>query len=204
MNEFLNVMRAQGSFTQAQRTPLYEGIITSYDPSNATAIVNLLPDNTGKLLTAPVDVSTGYIGLNAAPKLGDKVVVGFINDNINLGVILGFLYNDEDAPPPTPSGEWWIINQASGSYIKIKNNGEIDINGQLKLNLNTPELNVVVTGNCNVNAQNLTANISNNANITAVSASVSCPDIKLGQPDSPDLKPIMLSDSSPSQNVQAT
>lgn len=52
-----------------------------------------------------VAIATQHIGLTNAPNVGNLVLVGFINGNINAPVILGRLYNDEDMPPVNNTGE---------------------------------------------------------------------------------------------------
>jgi hypothetical protein len=39
-------------------------------------------------------------------------------------------WSDKAAPPPTPSGEFWLIHQ-SGSFIKLQNDGTIQVKGDL-------------------------------------------------------------------------
>lgn len=46
-----------------------------------------------------VPVSTQCIGLVEIPRIGDLVLLAFINGDINAPVIIGRLYNDEDRPP---------------------------------------------------------------------------------------------------------
>jgi hypothetical protein len=35
-------------------------------------------------------------------------------------------YNDEDKPPPCPSGEFWLVHQA-GSMLKFHNDGSVEL-----------------------------------------------------------------------------
>jgi phage baseplate assembly protein gpV len=46
-----------------------------------------------------VPVATQHIGLANIPKVGDLVLLSFINGNINAPIVIGRLYNDEDRPP---------------------------------------------------------------------------------------------------------
>jgi uncharacterized protein involved in type VI secretion and phage assembly len=46
-----------------------------------------------------VPISTQCIGLAGVPRVGDLVMIVFINGDINAPIIAGRLYNDEDRPP---------------------------------------------------------------------------------------------------------
>lgn len=46
-----------------------------------------------------VQITTQCIGLVGIPRVGDLVLVVFINGDINAPVVVGRLYNDEDRPP---------------------------------------------------------------------------------------------------------
>jgi hypothetical protein len=52
-----------------------------------------------------VPVATQHIGLANIPHVGDLVLVTFVNGDINLPVIIGRLYNDEDRPPTSREEE---------------------------------------------------------------------------------------------------
>lgn len=46
-----------------------------------------------------VQIATQIIGLAAPPRVGDLVLVAFVNGDINMPIVIGRLYNDEDRPP---------------------------------------------------------------------------------------------------------
>jgi uncharacterized protein involved in type VI secretion and phage assembly len=52
-----------------------------------------------------VPVATQHVGLANTPHVGDLVLVTFVNGDINLPVIIGRLYNDEDRPPASREEE---------------------------------------------------------------------------------------------------
>jgi len=52
-----------------------------------------------------IPIATAHIGLVQVPNVGDLVILGFVNGNINAPVVLGRLYNDEDRPPVNDAGE---------------------------------------------------------------------------------------------------
>lgn len=46
-----------------------------------------------------VQITTPIIGLAEPPRVGDLVLVTFVNGDINMPIVIGRLYNDEDRPP---------------------------------------------------------------------------------------------------------
>jgi uncharacterized protein involved in type VI secretion and phage assembly len=52
-----------------------------------------------------VPVAAQHIGLANIPHVGDLVLITFVNGDINLPVIIGRLYNDEDRPPTSREEE---------------------------------------------------------------------------------------------------
>lgn len=46
-----------------------------------------------------VQIATQIVGLVAPPRVGDLVLVAFVNGDINMPIVIGRLYNDEDRPP---------------------------------------------------------------------------------------------------------
>jgi uncharacterized protein involved in type VI secretion and phage assembly len=46
-----------------------------------------------------VQIATQVIGLAAPPRVGDLVLVAFVNGDVNMPIVIGRLYNDEDRPP---------------------------------------------------------------------------------------------------------
>ena len=46
-----------------------------------------------------VPIATQCIGLVGIPRVGDLVLIAFINGDINAPIVIGRLYNDEDRPP---------------------------------------------------------------------------------------------------------
>ena len=46
-----------------------------------------------------VQITTPIIGLAEPPRVGDLVLITFVNGDINMPIVIGRLYNDEDRPP---------------------------------------------------------------------------------------------------------
>lgn len=64
-----------------------------------------------------VPVAAGRIGLSAAPRVGDTVVVAFVGGDLNGPVVLGSLYDDQRHPPQAEPDEvvYQVPDDASGS-----------------------------------------------------------------------------------------
>jgi uncharacterized protein involved in type VI secretion and phage assembly len=79
------------------------GIVTSIFPHSSASDkdnyeCNVRLKNT-ELELRKVPIATQCIGLAGIPKVGDLVVIVFINGDINAPIVAGRLYNDEDRPP---------------------------------------------------------------------------------------------------------
>lgn len=59
----------------------------------------------GELELRKVPIATQCIGLVGIPRIGDLVLLAFINGDINAPIVIGRLYNDEDRPPPNNAEE---------------------------------------------------------------------------------------------------
>lgn len=63
-----------------------------------------------------VPVATGRVGLSAAPRVGDTVVVAFVGGDLNGPVVIGSLYDDQRHPPQADPDEvvYAVPDDASG------------------------------------------------------------------------------------------
>jgi phage gp45-like len=52
-----------------------------------------------------VPVATGRVGLSAAPRVGDTVVVAFVSGDLNGPVVIGSLHDDQRHPPKAAADE---------------------------------------------------------------------------------------------------
>ena len=57
------------------------------------------------IVLSQVPVATERIGSASIPKVGELVLVQFLNGDVNAPVIVGRLYNDDDRPPPNDDGQ---------------------------------------------------------------------------------------------------
>ena len=79
------------------------GIVTSIFPHSSTSDkdnyeCNVRLKNTDVELRK-VPIATQTIGLAGIPRVGDLVLLVFLNGDINAPIVAGRLYNDEDRPP---------------------------------------------------------------------------------------------------------
>ena len=131
MDRFLNALKGQGANQdQASGMPRF-GIVTSVDPSTATARVTLQPEGvlTGWLPLLTPWVGNGW-GLVCPPSPGDQVLVIPQEGDAEHGLILGTTWSGQTAPPAAPAGEFWLVHQ-SGSFLKLQNDGTIQVKGDL-------------------------------------------------------------------------
>jgi phage baseplate assembly protein gpV len=91
-----------------------------------------------------VPVVTQHIGLANIPNVGDLVVVGFINGDLNAPVILGRLYNNEDAPPQNDVGQL-ILTKLSSLSISLNSGTKIEIDADGNIKVEAPG-NVTING----------------------------------------------------------
>lgn len=134
MQRLLNALKAQASaLDHAQGQPRF-GTVTSVDPAAATARVMLQPEGvlTGWLPVLSPWIGAGW-GLSCPPSPGDQVLVLPQEGDAEHGVIVGRGFSDAQRPPPAPAGELWLVHQ-SGSFVKLQNDGTIQINGDLHVN----------------------------------------------------------------------
>lgn len=127
------------------------GLITSYDAKNYCAKVSIQPDGveTGFLPIFTPWVGNGW-GMFCPPTAGDMVLVLFQEGSFEAGLIVLAAYNDADRPLTVSPGEFWLVH-STGSFIKLKNDGSININTNQNLSVTcSGTTNINSTGNVNV------------------------------------------------------
>jgi uncharacterized protein involved in type VI secretion and phage assembly len=83
--------------------PMELGVVTSIFPHSGNSDKDNYECNVKlknrDLELRKVPIATQGIGLAYAPRVGDLVLVGFVEGDINSPIMLGRLYNDKDRPP---------------------------------------------------------------------------------------------------------
>lgn len=135
MRGLLNVMKLHAQHHAVQLSINRVGTVTSYDPGNYAAKVQLLPEavETGWLPVMSTWVGNGW-GLFAPPTPGDLVDVQFIDGDIGQGLVSLRYFYDSARPLNVPSGEFWLVHK-SGAYLKLTNDGKVSINAAAEIDV---------------------------------------------------------------------
>ena len=64
------------------------------------------------------------------PNPGDQVLLVPQEGDVEQSVIVGRSFSNQQMPPIAPSGEFWLVHQ-SGSFLKLCNDGTIQMSGDL-------------------------------------------------------------------------
>jgi len=133
MDRLLNSLRAQSSaLDQSLAQPRF-AVVSSVDPTTATARVTLQPEGvlSGWLPVLSPWTGAGW-GMCAPPGPGDQVLVLAQEGNAEHGVIVGRAFSLTQQPPSAPAGELWLVH-SSGSSIKLLNSGTVAISGPVTI-----------------------------------------------------------------------
>jgi hypothetical protein len=105
--------------------------ITSFNSVDYTARVLLQPENTVTGWLPVLSPWTGSTwGMVCPLAAGDQVFVIPQEGDAQHGVIVGRAYSKLSPPPPSATGELWLVH-ASGSCLKLKSDGTIAITGDV-------------------------------------------------------------------------
>lgn len=107
-----------------------EGLVSSYDPDAGAVKVRLQPEDieTGWCPIQLLMAGAGF-GVYAGPAVGDLALILFAEGDVDHGICVGFLPNDEDRPPRVESGELHLIHK-DGAHLKFLNDGTIVSKGR--------------------------------------------------------------------------
>lgn len=144
MEHILNQMRQEAARAVSGRMHVTLAMVKSYDPNNYAVKALLWPEEleTGWLPVASAWVGNQW-GLFLPPAIGDMVAVYFIEGALEAGFVGPAFFNVQQRPLTVPNGEAWLVHQ-SGSFLKLRNDGSVEVNATAGLN---------VTGNVNVTGQ---------------------------------------------------
>ena len=133
MDRFLNALKSQaGALDQGLAQPRF-GTVTSVDPISATARVLLQPEAvlSGWLPVLSPWTGAGW-GMSCPPSPGDQVLILAQEGDSEHGVIVGRAFSAVAAPPAAPAGELWLVH-STGSFIKLLNDGTIQLQGDVTI-----------------------------------------------------------------------
>lgn len=122
--------------------------ITGYDPKTYTMKAMLHPDERE---TAWFPVNTLHVGDNfgvaVGPTLGDQIVVGFIDNNMETPTHIGRLHSDKEKAPEVQSGEV-LIKTGTGVTIFIDKDGKLLISSNgTPITIDASGGNIAIKGN---------------------------------------------------------
>lgn len=128
------------------------GFIYDYDQSNYSVRVKFQPSGD---ITGWMPIGTQWVGNNfgmaVGPGIGDMVRVDHLEGDKQVAMMGERYFNDGAAPLQVPSGECWLVH-ASGSLVKITNDGKLLLNGNLEIYATGPTINITASGAVNVTA----------------------------------------------------
>ncbi len=128
MDTFLNLVKSHASQLDQGWAQPRLATISSVDPATYTARVTVQPEGllSGWLPVTGTWVGNGW-GMACAPMPGDQVVVLWQEGDAEQGLIIGRLWSQATPGPNAPPGEFWLVH-ATGSYLKLHNDGSIESN----------------------------------------------------------------------------
>ena len=134
MDSLANIIKTHASSLDETIAQPRFGLVSSVDPVHATARVLLQPEGvlTGWLPVLSPWTGSGW-GMSCPPSPGDQVFVLAQEGAAEHGVIVGRAFSLAEICPPAEAGELWLTH-ASGTSLKLTNDGTIYINGPVSLN----------------------------------------------------------------------
>lgn len=131
MEQLFNMIKAVSGGLDGLIGHIRIGLVSSFDPVTYSAKVMIQPEN---VLSGWLPVMSSWVGNGwgmITPILpGTQVVVLAQEGNAEQGIIAGALWSSVDRPPSVEAGEACIFHK-SGSFIRLLNDGEIEINAKV-------------------------------------------------------------------------
>jgi phage baseplate assembly protein V len=159
MQAILNQMKFQAALTGNSNINALRGLVTNFNPQTWKITVTFYPltDENGYAAgTVEIPLASTWLGNGwgayFAPALDTQVTILFENSDYQIPI--GMLFNFDSVNNPLQgiqSGEMWLVHQ-SGSLIKLTNDGNVTINGNIEIDLTAPTVNITTTANVNINA----------------------------------------------------
>ena len=131
VNILSNIIKSHASTLDRSIGQVKFGTVSSVNPANATVRVVVQPEGvlSGWLPLLSCWIGDGW-GVTAPPTPGDQVAIMPQEGDIEQGVVIGCVFSGKQRPPPTPSGEFWLVHR-SGTSLKLCNDGTIRVSGDL-------------------------------------------------------------------------
>ena len=131
MDSLLNALKAGAAAQDSAVGQPRFGLVSSVDTARGIVRVTLQPEGmlTGWLPLATAWVGPGW-GLACPPAPGDQVLVLPEGGAGQPGAVIARTWSTQAPPPAAPVGEFWLVHR-SGSFLKLSNDGTVQINGDL-------------------------------------------------------------------------
>src|ERR1700728_3383275 len=131
MNELFDLVNVVSNRLVGTSAQPRIGIVSSSDPTTATAKVLLQPEGvlTGWLPVLTQWAGSGW-GLSCPPSPGDQVLIIPQEGDAQHGLIVGRFFSNLVRPPLVEAGEL-IIRHLSGCSLRLLNSGIVAIEGDL-------------------------------------------------------------------------
>jgi hypothetical protein len=130
-NSLSNIIKSHAASLDQTAGQTKFGIVTSVNPINATARVLIQPEGvlSGWLPVLSQWVGNGW-GMVCPLVPNEQVLIIPQEGDVEQGIIIGGVFSSKQRPPVVPGGEFWLVHQ-SGSFLKLCNDGTIQISGDL-------------------------------------------------------------------------
>ena len=130
-NLLVNALKSHSANLDQATGQVKFGTVASVNNQTATARVKIQPEGilSGWLPILSQWVGNGW-GMISPPAPGDQVVLVPQEGDIEQGIIIGRAFSVSQVAPAAPCGEFWLVHK-SGSFLKLCNDGTIQINGDL-------------------------------------------------------------------------
>jgi phage baseplate assembly protein gpV len=105
-----------------------------------------------------VPVTVGRLGMSAAPRVGDLALIGFVEGDINGGVVMGFLYDHQNHPPDAKVDDvvYQVPDDASGALrcqMRLPNGNTVTVvDDKVTVKMGATSLIVESDGNITLDA----------------------------------------------------
>lgn len=123
-----DVIRRIVDQTLSRRANTQVAVVSAYDPDRHAVKATLQPQGveTGWAPIATSHVGNGF-GLAIGPEIGDQIIVGFHEGDIDSPFMMGRLHSDAERPPRAEAGEI-VFQTKSGAVFKFSKDGSVSLN----------------------------------------------------------------------------
>jgi phage baseplate assembly protein gpV len=163
MTSLMPVLAALVKDEVAGVRPIDLGTVTAvYTDADGGGATNLAVDlrlRGSALELQHVPISIGRLGVSVAPRVGDLAVVGFVSGDLNAGVVLGFLYDEQIRPPQADPEEIVYVvpddakDGARRLSVQLPNNNSVELqDSKLTVTMGSTTVTIEADGDVTIEA----------------------------------------------------